>query len=105
VELAHGVTFEEGRRRVAASLKDGSARARWDRMVALQGGDLSRLPRHTHETPVVAARGGFVSAIDGREVGLVGVSLGAGRMRAQDPIDPIVGFRIEKKVGERVEAG
>jgi pyrimidine-nucleoside phosphorylase len=105
VELAHGVSFEEGRRRVAASLKDGSARARWDRMVALQGGDQGKLPRHTHETPVVAARSGFVSAIDGREVGLVGVSLGAGRMRAQDPIDPIVGFRIEKKVGERVEAG
>lgn len=105
VELALGVDFAEGRRRVAAALKDGSALQRWNRMVELQGGDLSRLPRHTRETPVLAADSGYVTAIDGREVGLVGVSLGAGRMRASDPIDPIIGIRVDKKVGEFVAAG
>jgi len=105
VELALHVPFDEGRRRVANALKDGTALDRWNTMVALQGGDLSRLPRHTHETPVLAPADGFVSAIDGREVGLVGVSLGAGRMRQGDPIDPIIGIRIDKKVGAAVKAG
>lgn len=105
VELARGVSFEEGRARIAASLKDGSALARWNRMVELQGGDMSKLPRHRGETVVRAAQSGFVVAIDGREVGLVGVALGAGRATQSDRIDPTVGIRIDRKVGERVEAG
>ena len=105
VELARGVTFEEGRRRIATALTDGSALARWNRMVAAQGGDLGRLPRHTREVPIAAARDGVVHAIDGREVGLVAVQLGAGRARREDPIDPTVGIRIDRKVGEAVRAG
>ncbi len=105
VELALGVPFDEGRRRVAKSLQDGTALDRWNRMVTLQGGDLSKLPRATHETPVLATTDGFVTQIDGREVGLAGVSLGAGRMRQGDAIDPVIGIRIDRKVGAAVKAG
>jgi pyrimidine-nucleoside phosphorylase len=105
VELAHGVTFEEGRARIAKSLQDGTALARWDAMVRAQGGDLTRLPVPTGETSVLATQDGFVTDIDGREVGLVAVTLGAGRARREDPIDPAVGIRIDRKVGERVRAG
>ena len=105
VELAKGVSFEEGRARIAASLKDGTALARWNRMVIAQGGDGSRLPKHSGEVAIVATRAGFVQQIDGREVGLVAVQLGAGRARREDPIDPAVGIRIERKVGEQVAVG
>jgi len=107
VELARGVPFDEGRRRVAAALADGSARARWDRMVVAHGGDPRRdaLPAPTGETVVRAARDGVVQAIDGREVGLVAMGLGAGRAKAGDRIDPAVGIRIDRKVGENVTAG
>ncbi|MCC6621170.1 MAG: thymidine phosphorylase [Deltaproteobacteria bacterium] len=107
VELARGVTFEEGRQRIAATLADGSARARWDRMVRAHGGDPRRdaLPAPTAETPIPAPRDGWVEAIDGREVGLVAMGLGAGRSRAGDVIDPAVGIRVDRKVGEKVTAG
>jgi len=105
VELAKGVSFDEGRARIAASLRDGSALDRWNRMVREHGGDASRLPRHGGEVAVVATRAGLVQSIDGREVGLVAVQLGAGRARREDPVDPAVGIRIDRKVGERVELG
>ena len=105
VELAQGVSFAVGRARIAASLRDGSALERWNAMVRAHGGDLAKLPRHRAEVAVVASRAGFVQTIDGREVGLVAVQLGAGRARREDPVDPAVGIRVDRKVGERVEAG
>ncbi|MCB9734924.1 MAG: thymidine phosphorylase [Deltaproteobacteria bacterium] len=107
VEIAAGVTRAEGERRVAAALDDGSALARFERMVAAQGGDLTRVGRAAEgaSTLVLAERSGFVAAIDALEVALTCVAMGAGRERQGDVIDPAVGVRIEARVGERVEAG
>ncbi len=105
VELAKGVSFEEGRSAIAASLRDGSALDRWNRMVIAQGGDLAGLPKHRGEVAVVASEAGIVQAIDGREVGLVAVQLGAGRAKREDVIDLAVGIRIDRKVGEAVAVG
>jgi pyrimidine-nucleoside phosphorylase len=46
-----------------------------------------------------------VSAIDAREVGLACMSLGAGRTRADEDVDPAVGAILHAKVGDRVEKG
>jgi len=105
VELAHGVSFDEGRARVRAALADGSALARFEGAVAAQGGDLAALPRPTGETVVTAPRSGYIQMIDGREVGLVGVALGAGRQRQGDAIDPVVGIRIDALVGDSITEG
>jgi len=105
VELATGVDEAAGRARIEGCLDDGSAMHRFERMVAAQGGDLSGLPTHTGETVVPAPRAGHVAAIDGREIGLVGVSLGAGRATKDSIIDPRVGFRVEAPVGTQIRAG
>ncbi len=105
VEIAHGVDAAEGRRRIATALDDGTALERWERMVRGQGGDLSKLPPPTGETVVRAPKAGWVGAIDGLEVGLTGVGLGAGRTRADQAIDPVVGIRVDAPRGTRVEAG
>ena len=55
--------------------------------------------------PVPALRSGYVTSIDAFEIGQVSVVLGAGRLRADQPVDPRVGIELEKKPGERVERG
>ena len=105
VELAKGVPFDEGRARILAALSDGTALARFEAMIAAQGGDLSRLPRHAGETVVTASSAGYVRQIAGKEVGLVGVALGAGRARREDVLDPAVGIRVDAPVGTPVAAG
>jgi len=54
---------------------------------------------------VAAPKAGFIQRIDARSIGEVCMELGAGRKRAGEPIDPRVGLRVLKKVGEPVKKG
>ena len=87
-------------------LASGAAWAKFQEMVAAQGGDLSRpLPRARFQTPAAAARGGYVQAIDSERIGWAAIALGAGRRVASDAVDHAVGFTGLAKVGDRVEPG
>jgi pyrimidine-nucleoside phosphorylase/thymidine phosphorylase len=94
----------EGRERIARALADGSALERFERCVAAQGGRLPLVPLSRDLVPVNGVSG-FVQRIDAEEVGLAALSLGAGRLRKEDAIDPAAYVAVQKKVGERVEPG
>jgi pyrimidine-nucleoside phosphorylase len=100
-------TLEEGRERIAAVLKDGSALERFRRCVELQGGKLPTSTRgwFAEESARVTGPAGFVQKIDAEQVGLAAIALGAGRVRKEDAIDPGTWIWLKKKVGERVEPG
>ena len=98
------------RARAEAVIASGAARAKFRAIVEAQGGD----PRVVDEpsrlavaavTPVVSPRAGYVHAIDAYAVGELLVRMGGGRARKEDRIDPAVGMRLLKKVGDRVAAG
>jgi pyrimidine-nucleoside phosphorylase len=59
-----------------------------------------------HKAPNVqpwpAKSAGMVKRIDAELIGRASVQLGAGRQKADDPIDFAVGFSKIKKVGEKV---
>jgi len=105
VEIGLGTTFAEGKAQILASLDDGSAYDHWRRMVESLGGNLSAMEKPKGEIVLRAETSGFVQAIDGMEVGLVGVELGAGRKQREDTIDPQIGMRIDAIRGERVNVG
>jgi pyrimidine-nucleoside phosphorylase len=109
------------RTRAAATLDNGSAWAKFRQWIAAQGGDPStgsgqtlaavddptRLPRAPIIRPLAAPRGGYVAAVDAREVGFTVVDLGGGRARKDDPVDPAVGVVLAErgKIGGKVAAG
>jgi len=111
--LLAGHTGDPGSAR--ASLEDalasGAAWRKFRQFVAAQGGDVATLddptllPEATTVEPVYAPHGGFVAAIDARELGLVVGELGGGRQRKGDAIDPSVGIVLEAKVGDRITVG
>src|SRR5690242_15112237 len=87
-------------------LQSGAGRAKFEAMLAAQGGHLERgLPDAAVKMPVTAGRAGHVDGIDALEIGLAGIELGAGRVRKEDRIDPAAGFVIEAQVGARVVEG
>ena len=53
---------------------------------------------------VAPEHAGRVSAIDTRAVGLAVVTLGGGRTRPQDPVDPAVGLTELAELGDAVGA-
>lgn len=93
------------------ALASGKALALMKNMVVAQGGDGAVVdhPEKLFVQPargtVVAERDGFVSTVDALEIGLVGVSIGAGRTRADQAIDPSVGLSILAKPGDKVTRG
>jgi pyrimidine-nucleoside phosphorylase len=101
----------EARARLAAAVADGSGARVLERMIERQGGDPgvvaepSRLALAPVEVVVTAPRAGFVQGIDALELGLTAVSMGAGRTRADQPVDHGVGIELEVRRGDRVEAG
>ena len=97
---------------LARCLDDGSAAARFAKMVSLLGGpnDLLENPdKYLRRAPVIkallASCTGFVATIDTRNLGLAVVALGGGRMRAADTIDADVGLTDIVSIGQRVVVG
>jgi pyrimidine-nucleoside phosphorylase len=90
----------------AARIADGSARAKFEEMLAAQGGQLARgLPVAPVQLEITAAGAGSVAAIDALTVGLCNLDLGAGRTRKEDELDPAAGVVIRAHVGDEVAVG
>ena len=60
-------------------------------------------PQHTRE--ISANRSGFIQYMDTYTIGLATVTLGCGRVKITDSIDPTAGMEFLKKTGEKVQKG
>jgi thymidine phosphorylase len=92
-------------------IDDGSARRRFDEIVAAQGGnpaDLSKLGE-IHKAPIIremlAPITGKIEKVDAGLIGQAALQLGAGRAKATDGVDFAVGFDQLVKVGDPIHAG
>jgi thymidine phosphorylase len=94
---------------VERALTSGAAAERFARMVVALGGpaDLLEGPdRHLPAAPVRLAvtveRAGVVTRLDARTLGLAVLTLGGGRHRPEDPVDPAVGLTDVRGPGDSV---
>ena len=101
----------EGKDRAHQIICSGQALDRFRQMTEMQGGDVrviddpTRLPQARYQSDCFGSASGYVSAIQCEQVGAASVVLGGGRERKEDSVDPAVGIRLHKKVGDRVIAG
>ncbi|ORO75348.1 pyrimidine-nucleoside phosphorylase [Streptococcus oralis] len=89
-------------------LENGQALAKFEEMVAAQGGDLDDLYRPVkvaHVVEIPAQETGVISALPAMEFGLYAMRLGAGRAVKSDDLDYETGIVFEKKVGDSVQKG
>jgi pyrimidine-nucleoside phosphorylase len=92
-------------------LRNGQAWEKFRQFIQAQGGDVRQidapdlLPAAQFVEPVLAPSDGWLAEIRADAVGLATVALGGGRQKKGDAIDYAVGIVLEKKVGDRVEAG
>jgi pyrimidine-nucleoside phosphorylase len=108
-----GVTrsAKDARDRLVKALASGEAFECFARMVKAHGGntsmveDTDKLPTTKQRVAVLAKFSGWVSAIDPMQLAQVALELGAGRLRADQKIDPAVGITLSAKVAEHVEVG
>jgi len=108
VDLAEKVS-ETPRAQLEKRLQDGSAWKKFVSLVYAQDGDATVVEKilEQHRATIIqpwpAKSAGTVKKIDAELIGRASVMLGAGRQKADDPIDFAVGFSKIKKVGEHVD--
>ena len=99
------------RKRLERALREGQAFERFLRMVRAHGGNTrvleqpERWPRARATAMVKAPAAGYVADIDALELGLFRFALGAGRVRAENPVDAAAGIEILAPVGSPVARG
>ena len=103
---------ESARADIDAALESGAAAESLQRMVAASGGPADfaedperHLPRAPVVMPVSVESEARVAAVETRSVGLAAVALGGGRTRADQSIDPGVGFSEVLGPGDPVGPG
>jgi pyrimidine-nucleoside phosphorylase len=104
-------SIEEGISECRNALHSGKA---WDKFIGVverQGGNIEylhhpdRYRATAYSKDILSAKTGNVDEINTREIGLVSVMLGSGRISLHDRIDPGAGIVLRKKIGDSVEIG
>ena len=104
-------TEAEARDKLRQAITSGQGARVFERMIEAQGGDPrvvedpSLLPQAPAHVIVPAQQDGFVVGIDALELGLTGVAMGAGRTRADQPVDHAVGIEVLAPRGSKVDRG
>jgi len=99
------------RKRARETLSSGAALDRFVRLVEAQGGDPrvvedpSLLALAPERAVVEAEDAGMVEAVEPRVLGMGVVGLGGGRTRMDREVDLGVGFEVDVRPGQHVEAG
>jgi pyrimidine-nucleoside phosphorylase len=99
------------RAKLEGAIASGAALAKFRELVEAQHGDPAfiddpaRLPRARLVAPLASTQSGFVADVDAMGVALAALHLGAGRVKAENPIDPAVGVSRLVKRGVPIRAG
>jgi pyrimidine-nucleoside phosphorylase len=98
---------DEARRRMEVAISSGRAAAKFQEIIAAQGGnpavvdDPSVLPEAPELELFLAPRSGVVSSVEPRAIGRGITLLGGGRTQVDDVVDPRVGFVITARRAAR----
>ncbi|MCR4403841.1 MAG: thymidine phosphorylase [Candidatus Acetothermia bacterium] len=104
-------TRDEGKTKLRQKLRDGSALAKLQELVARQGGDPRALedpellPQARGRLEVKARQPGYIKELDALAIGEAAHLLGAGRTAKGQALDHAVGIELLKKVGDHVALG
>ena len=104
-------TPEAGQAMMKRAIDSGAGLEKLKQMIAAQGGDpsvcddVNRLPQAQVIRPVTCGVSGWVSKMNTMALGLAAQAMGAGRMKVDDELDYSVGFVLQVRIGDRVEAG
>ena len=101
----------EGRTLATKLIASGEALAKFRQGIALQGGDprvvdeYAMLPQAKNCLEIKNSTNGFLAATNCLEFGIALATLGGGREKKEDKIDPGVGLEFHKRIGDRVAEG
>jgi pyrimidine-nucleoside phosphorylase len=101
-------SVDEGRALAEKLVASGEALQKFRQGIALQGGnarvidDYNLLPQAPNRKEIKSRSNGYLSATNCMEFGIALATLGGGREKKEDTIDPGVGLEFHKRIGDRI---
>lgn len=105
ISMSKGISLEDAMVDVINTIDNGNAYKKFLEFVKYQKGDINSLKVSDKKIEIKSDRKGKIENIYALAFGNLSVSLGAGRIRKEDTIDPSVGIVLEKHLGDRVDIG
>ncbi len=105
IAIGLDIDFESGKRKAVEALDSGKAFECFESVCQEQGGSLESIEYPESSTTLVSEKEGYFSQVDGEQVGIAGICMGAGRRVITDKINPLSGIEIHKKIGDEVKSG
>ncbi len=104
-------SLTEGEKILWKKLRSGAAYKRFLEMVKMQGGDPAviehpeSIPLSKYNSDLISPKSGYIKKINAKEIGLIAITLGAGRFKKENLLDYTAGLVLHKKIGDRIEKG
>lgn len=102
VSMGKEIPYEEAEKQVIETIKNKNAYNKFLEFVAYQKGNIKGLKKSNKIIEIKSKKSGIVEKIDALEIGKLSVKLGAGRENKEDDINPTVGIKLNKLVGDKV---
>lgn len=97
---------KQAEKAVEEVISNGTALKKFEDMLKMQGAkNLDVKKAKYYAVPVLSKNEGYISKINTRELGLLVMRMGGGRLKKDDKIDATVGIKILKRTGDSVRIG
>lgn len=102
VSLGLNISYEEAKTKVITNLENGNAYNKFLEIIKEQHGDINSLPKSKNKYEIKSMTEGYLTDIDALKLGMLSMSLGAGRKNKEDTIDYSAGIVIHKNINDYI---
>ena len=105
VSLGLNISYEESKEKVLESLNNGAAYNKFLELINTQHGNIELLPKDNNKYEIKSMTEGYLTNIDAYKLGVLSMSLGAGRKNKEDKLDYSAGIIVNKNINDYINKG
>ena len=102
VSLGLNITYEEAKQKVIENLENGNAYNKFLEIIKEQNGNIDLLPNNANKYEIKSMSEGYLINMDAYKLGILSMSLGAGRKNKEDTLDYSAGIVIHKNINDYI---
>ena len=103
VSLGLNITYDEAKQKVLENLEKGNAYNKFVEIIQKQNGNIESLPKSKNKYEIKSMTEGYLVNMDAYKLGILSMSLGAGRKNKEDKLDYSAGIVIHKNINDYIK--
>lgn len=102
VSLGLNIDYKKAKTKVIENLENGNAYNKFLEIVKYQNGNIESLVKRTNKYEIKSMTEGYLTNMDAYKLGILSMSLGAGRKNKEDSIDYSAGIIVHKNINDYI---